>query len=340
MSGITPATPKLALVRKELLKAMRGRRTQMDLSVALGFKFNQVFRWESGSTRLTWSEFIRVAETCQTPIASALREILDHTGDPKDSGKLLTQIVSRRDLAAEARALGVSETKLRRWMRNEVAPSLSDVFACIARTPTLLEQFIGRLVNLEDVTALSQSSTSLRAFGQFQDMPWATLVWEVLELTEYQKATRHIPGFVARALNLTLAQERQALRALLHEGYLEFANGKYRVKTRMDGEFRGGHPMIALQTEFWTKQALARYKTPNKISDPVDKPNVNAFLTVCTSRATHCKIREAFIDFYHRAGEIIRNDTGPREAMRIMLFHFFEPADLAQSAGLPAQGSN
>src|SRR5687767_4395102 len=49
------------LVARDLLRALRGRRSQRQLSRKLGFSSNVVYRWESGRAAPAAHEFFRLA---------------------------------------------------------------------------------------------------------------------------------------------------------------------------------------------------------------------------------------------------------------------------------------
>ena len=64
----------LEKMQAELLRAIRGKLSTSALSAKLGYKFNQVARWEKGERRLLWTDFVALCEARRLPLAAQLAE--------------------------------------------------------------------------------------------------------------------------------------------------------------------------------------------------------------------------------------------------------------------------
>jgi hypothetical protein len=61
------------------------------------------------------------------------------------------------------------------------------------------------------------------------DVPWSHAVLRVLELEQYRALPRHVPGWIARQLGISLAEEQRCLELLSRARQIYRARGRYRI---------------------------------------------------------------------------------------------------------------
>src|SRR4051812_46163024 len=55
-------------IDREIVKALRGRRSQATLSRMLGYTFNQIYLWETGRRKIHWSDFSALCKVLNRPL--------------------------------------------------------------------------------------------------------------------------------------------------------------------------------------------------------------------------------------------------------------------------------
>lgn len=100
-----------------LLKELRGSRTQAEMSKALGYKFNQYFKWESGTTEISFENFIQLCDYAHAPLLNILDSLLHYTEDRIEQKELLKQLLSYWCNNDEENFLKASSFSKSKWWR-------------------------------------------------------------------------------------------------------------------------------------------------------------------------------------------------------------------------------
>lgn len=96
------------IISRELIRAIRGHRSQATLNARLGYKSNQVHRWESGSSRILWSDFVRFSGCCKISIESILRNEIGYNDDPQNGRKFFSYLIGHTKQAELASRLVIA----------------------------------------------------------------------------------------------------------------------------------------------------------------------------------------------------------------------------------------
>ena len=59
----------------DLLKLIRGKRSQQQMNDRLGHSFNQSYRWEKGITKISWPGFVEYCSAAGKPLLPTLAPI-------------------------------------------------------------------------------------------------------------------------------------------------------------------------------------------------------------------------------------------------------------------------
>ena len=120
----------------ELVRAVRGRRSQQTVSTRLGFKSNVVYAWESGRSYPTAAEFLRFAEVCKVALRPALAGFYvrapawlssaKRVSSPAAVATFLRDQRGRTPIVELAAATKLSRFALSRWLKGDAEPRLPD----------------------------------------------------------------------------------------------------------------------------------------------------------------------------------------------------------------------
>ena len=223
----------------ELIRQLRGRRSQRWLSHQLGFESNVLYMWESGRRDPAASELFRLlAKTGRQPTA-ALRRFpvrLEHDlASAAGIAELLGQLRGSTKITEVATSCGVSRFKASRWLRGQSEPRLSEFLVLFEVLTLRLLDLVAELVDprqLNDqLAAVGESWEQLERRRQVAfDHPWSQAVLRCLETEAYQATQSHQPGWIAATLNIGTEQEEQALVALQQANLIRHDGVRFRTE--------------------------------------------------------------------------------------------------------------
>jgi transcriptional regulator with XRE-family HTH domain len=222
---------------RELIRALRGRRSQAQASRRLGYASNVVFDWEAGRRFPTAAGAFRMAKRFGVDVRAALERFRGQSwpervepASPAGVAWLLTHLRGNVRIAVLAEASGSSRFAISRWLSAQTEPRLPDFLRLLEATSLRLLDFVAELVDVERVPSLRESWQQLRLARELAyDAPWSHAVLRALELEAYQRLPRHEPGLIARWLGIPASEEERCLALLLQSGQIRRARGRYRV---------------------------------------------------------------------------------------------------------------
>ena len=125
----------LDLLSRELLRALRGRRSQTAFSRRLGYKSNVAYAWESGHRAPTAAEALRAAARVGVDLAAAFRRFYrsdpawlaeaDPT-TPSGVAAFLRDLKGETPVARLTEQSGLSRFRVARALSGEAEPRLAD----------------------------------------------------------------------------------------------------------------------------------------------------------------------------------------------------------------------
>jgi transcriptional regulator with XRE-family HTH domain len=209
---------------KELVRALRGKRSQVALSRRLGCQSNVVYAWESGRRWPTAATFLRLAQLARIPLHERLAEFLGGLppalvaadwAEPSASAALLEHLRGGTTIVELARRVGTNRVSVSRWLKGSAEPRLPDFLRLIEGTSLRLLDFVAVFTSPADLPGASAAWQVLEAQRRVAyELPWSHAVMRVLELELYRALPAHEPGWIAARLGITLEEEQRCLEAL------------------------------------------------------------------------------------------------------------------------------
>jgi hypothetical protein len=255
----------------ELIRALRGKRSQMALSRRLGYKTNVLYLWEAQKGAPTGAGFFRLAERVGVDVRHALEQFyrepprwLRNHEPVSVSGvaALLDDLRGATTLVETARKLRVSRFALARWFKGEAEPRLPDFLELIEVSSLRLLDFVALLVNPERIPCLAERWSSLQlARRAAYERPWSHAILRALELEQYRALPKHEPGWLARTLGLPLEEEQECIALLVNTGQIEpDKNGKWRARQVRTIDTRKDPEAARQLKAWWAKVGSDRFK--------------------------------------------------------------------------------
>jgi len=286
---------------------MRGERSQTAFARRLGYRANVAYGWEGGrrfppaqvlfrAAVLNRVPFAPIAQFARSPQLASKR-----AWAPVDSAAFLRGLAGEAVLAVSAKAARVDRTTVARWLRGDTEPRLPQLLAFVDGVTHRLVEFVGLFVDPEALPTLRGLSRELSAQRRIAyDLPWSHAVLRALELEGYRRAPAHVPGVIADAVGITVAEEVRLLEALSDAGLIRRRRKKWSPSQVLTLDTRTDPKRDRRLKEHWAEVGLSRLRHATAPTDALHSYNL---FTV--SRADFTRLRELHLEYYERVRRIV-----------------------------------
>jgi transcriptional regulator with XRE-family HTH domain len=289
---MTPTTD-FRRAASQVLRSLRGQRSQLAFSKRLGYRSNVACDWEAGRRLPTASETLRACTRLRVDVDVAFRGFQPACAAALRSGSTLRvdrwlgELRGSTPVSQLAARSGFSRFAISRWLQGRAAPRLHDFLALVEAISGRASDLVGGLVPIADVPELYDQHLQRAARKRLAfDAPWSEAVLRVMETTGYRADPQRARGYIARRLGLRDAQEQDLLRNLEAAGILRRRDGAYMDLAPLSVDTASASAADVAQLKaHWTNVCLERVRAPR----PTDWLGYNL---VSTSAADLERIRE------------------------------------------------
>lgn len=257
-------------VASELLRHLRGRRSQAGFSRRLGYRSNVAYAWESGRAWPTGARFFQILERLGTDVRGALERFYRARQPPEwlathppttveGVAALLDDLRGGRSIVEVAAAANSSRFAVSRWLKAETEPRLPDLLQMIETTSLRLLDFIACFVDPARLPSVSEAWSRLEAARRAAyEVPWSHAVLRALELEEYRALGCHRPGWIAERLGLSREAEDESLELLAKTGQIFWRDGRWTLGEPLTVDTRHDPERAQAVKAFWARAAVER----------------------------------------------------------------------------------
>lgn len=313
---VSPALAPHHALSIQLLRALRGRRSQSALSKRLGYRSNIAQRWESGHSLPTAATFLACCVRLRIDVAGGLTRyygrrpewLARHAPDtPQAVAAFLGDLrgkVPIRDLAAR---VGVNRYTVARWLTGRAQPRLHELLALVDVGSGRLLDFVALFIEPSRVPSLAAPWARLqRSREAAYATPWSHAVLRALELGDGPRGEAATLRWLGSCLGAPAPELRAALRALLQAGQIERRRGRYVVTGAGDVD-TGGDPLRARALKaHWTRAALQRLEA--------GAPGLFGYAVFAVSRRDLRRLREVQLEYVKQV-HAITAESQPSECV-------------------------
>ena len=299
---------------KELVRALRGERSQVQLSRRLGYTSNVLHTWERGRRAPTASAFFRLAERCRVDLSAGLTQFLSDRGvsapDVRDAAgvsALVRALLSDSPIVELAASIGADRTTVGRWVSGATEPKLPELLRIVDKTTQRLLDFVAIFAEPASLPSTRGAYQDLLVQRRLAyDMPWSHAVLRALELDGYRKLPCHQPGFIARAVGISIEQEQECLSALSRAGQIRRKRGRWVLGRVLTVDTRPSEADNRRLKLHWAEAAVARLR-----ENQAPPSALFSFNLFAVSAPDLEKIRRLHIEYYQRIRELISASENP-----------------------------
>jgi transcriptional regulator with XRE-family HTH domain len=311
------ADAQLRRAAAEVLRALRGKRSQRAFAHRLGYRANPITDWEHGRRFPTAVEALRAAHLAGVNVTRAFTEFHNARPPEADSERRfvlapwLTAIRGTTPIAHAAARAGCSRFAMARWLSGEAQPRLPDFFRCVDALTGRLPDLVAALVSIETVPSLLVRHRAMRAARRVAfDAPWSEAVLRVLDTNDYQALEAHDDGFVAERLGIDADVANTALQQLQAAGVVRLERGLWRQDRPLSVDTRGSRDDLSALLRHWSTVAYGRI-------DERRSTDLFSYNVMSISRADYERIRERLRHTFREIRSIVAASE-PNEQVAIL----------------------
>lgn len=309
-----------AAVSGQLVRALRGARTQVALSRALGYRTNVLFAWESGRDDVGMTAFLRLLRQLHrdpnewlTAFGRGAPEC--SLGCAADLGEYLARLAGERSISSLAERVGVSRYVVGRWLAGKTEISLAEFLWFVEVTTLAALDLLALLVDPRELESTARAFARLEAARRSaRERPWSHAIVHMVDLPSYRALGRHEPGWFASRLGISTQEERECLELLVELGRLSLSGGRYASSGTLAVDTRPDPGATRQLASFWMKQGAERVLVPES--------GRFAFNTFGISHADFERVRELGARYFRELRAII-GESEPTEMVAVATFQLF-----------------
>ncbi|MDD9935541.1 MAG: DUF4423 domain-containing protein [Myxococcales bacterium] len=251
----------------QLVRALRGRRSQRALSSRLGYSTNTLYTWEAGTAAPTAVRFFEMAAITGVSGEQVLerffrvvprRLIGTRVTTAEGLRAFMRELLGRTRITALAADSGLSRFAISRWLSGKGQPKLPELLCFVEHTTLRLPDLAAALVDPDELPALReewQKLQTMRNVGYEQPMTHAVL--RALETRAYREGP-HREGRLAGLVGISLDQERRCLESLCDAEQIAWQGGRWVARSVEMVDFRRDARAAQALKHYWAQLAAER----------------------------------------------------------------------------------
>ena len=303
--------------QSEILSRLRADRTQLELSRGLGYKVNQVHKWEAGRAEVAWPDFVKFCALVDVDLFTVLDRALSILSKNRLESRAVVKHLTRGMVPARVAAkLGISRSTLSRWIDGAQSPSFTQVLQLIELGSFSVSTFLTAL--------LPKGSPALRCVSSDQiakelnyEYPFAAALLRVFELKEYLTASDPDNAWLAKRLGVNAEDTVAALRKLQEIGAVEKKGERFSSKEKRLRTMSSSGEVKAI-IMYWLERTLELVRTMNRS----DERNLAGYLVFSATDEMIAEVRAAYLEFYQRVSNIVDDPKNADPCDAVMLMGF------------------
>jgi transcriptional regulator with XRE-family HTH domain len=315
---------------RDVLRALRGRRSQIAFSRRLGYGTNVAYAWEAGRRFPTAAETLRAATKVGVDVRAALapffqRNLPDELrlldpASPAFIAALLREMRGPGSMQALAARTGLSRSAMSRILAGRTEPRLPAFFRFVDIASRRLLDLLAGLVDVAAIPAAREEWSRVEALRRLAlENPLSEAVPRFLELDQYAELPGHAPGWIAERLDISLDDEERTLRDLEAAGVIRWDGVRWQLDRERSVDTSRFDPRAAARLrEHWTELARTRIVA--------DGEGMFSYLVFSTDDETLAAIQELRLRFFRELRALVARSPKSRR-VAVANMHLF-PIDV------------
>lgn len=298
----------------ELLRALRGERSQVGFARRLGYRANPITDWENGRRFPTIDEVLRAAELVGVETDAAFSTLAPQTPALSSCYRAhhwLSELRGSRSNVELAEQTGLSRYSVSRFLSGKSEPRLPDFLRLLDAITGRLHEWVGGLVSVEKVPTLYGRYMQIEAARRLAlERPWSEAILRVLETSAYLKRKSKRSEHIAEVLGIELVEVRALLSELDSAGIIEKRRARYVATENLTVDTMSTADELLSVRQHWAQVGLSRLaeKRPD---------DWFAYNVIAVSEADSLKIEQRLRAAYREVRSIV-SESSPAEKAAVL----------------------
>jgi transcriptional regulator with XRE-family HTH domain len=305
-------------IAAELIRALRGKRSQTAFSRRLGSRANVVYTWESGRRFPTAAKALWAASRAGVDVKAAVARFyrtppawLEASDLFVADGvaRLLEDLRGRTPIGDVAARAKKSRFAVSRWLRGEAEPRLPDFIRMIEATSLRGLDFVAELVDPSKLPSVAGAWAELQqARRAAYEMPWSQAILRVLEIEGATEPPGRLRGddpaiaaSIASRLGIPADEARRCLEMLERTGQIRREGRGYAVANVQAVDTRQNPEAGRRLKSFWSKVALERLER--------DDEGLYSYNLFTVTEADYQRLRQLHLAYFRELRSIVAQSS-------------------------------
>lgn len=309
------------LLAQQLIRAMRGDKSQEWLNKRLATNSNVIHRWEKGHSKASWEDFVSLCQVLKIDLQKQMLSYFRYQESLEDTVSILSHLFSNKKLNDIAETSGIKISKLRRLMSAQTSLSLNDFLQVIFSFDDMESMaFVFDISVNASIPLLDElNSKRLNITRLYFDNPNIGLLLICLELPGYRKLSFHQDSFLAKASGLSIKEINELIKQSEENDLITLQDGLY-VAGSIRFSDRGTSKEMLGTRKFWLNRSIDNMQC---------KTNLDAYGSIVfnTSQKARKEIIGLYLRFFEDFKKAVAEDTENDKVPLVLNFNLFNPGD-------------
>ena len=293
----------------ELVRALRGLRSQATLNRRLCRSSNVAHAWEHGSRSPRASDFFKLARLNRVDVARVLLDFAATSEtvpkrplfDTRATATWLNALARGRSHSELARAVGRDRNTIARWLNGDTEPRLPDLLRFVDATTQRMLDFVAEFVDPRSLDSLRPIWSDLERQRQLAyDMPWAHAVLRALELGAHEGLPAQLSESIAARIGIGRDLAEACLKALAAAGQIRRRNGRWTLTRILSVDTRDNPEGNLRLKRHWAQVGVERLA-----GAALPEGSQYSYNLFAVSEEGLERIRQAHLQYYERVRAIV-----------------------------------
>lgn len=297
----------------ELLRALRGKRSQVGFSRRLGYASNVAADWESGRRAPTAEVLLQAMRRVGIDVEVGFRRFHAASASALDAGLpgWLEALRGHTPQGEVARAAGCSRHQVRRWLSGEAKPRVPQFLALVHALTGRAPDWVAAFVDIEDVPSLAAQHRAARAAARLAyDHPWSAAIRMLIDSDAYR--ANPTDAWLGAALGIPADELADGIDALIDAGLAQRRRGRLRPLFTFTADVRASDDDRRKLKAHWAQVAADRLDDPR----PDDLVSLNL---VTVSRADLERVRQLQRAYFRELRSIVASSEPEQVAALVLM---------------------
>lgn len=311
----------MSLISQQVIRAIRGDKSQAWVNQRLGAASNLVHRWENGHAKASWPDFMSFVAVFKIDLQTLFKSYFRYAGQLENLNDFFSHIFANKKLTEIEAVTGISATKLRRLKNGETQTSLVDFLSIVFGLDRLESlAFIYDLTSGRSIPALDELRQNReRVANAYLKNPNIGLILVCLNLPSYKSLGFHQDSHLAKVSGIPIKEVNEILKFCYENGFITKEGELYKM-----AEFRlsdrGSKQDMINTRRFWLEKAVAKTATSSS-------KDVFGSIVFCTSQKAREEIIALYLRFFEDFKKIVDSDKQADKVPLLMNFQLFNPGE-------------